>query len=94
MVDSEFVAVGAETQARLTDLGVIGGCVDPVLARGGPRAELYLVVDDVAAHHRRALAVGGKELDPPRARDWGDLAGYVLDPDGHVIAFAAPLDRG
>ena len=29
------------------------------------------------------------ELDPLRARDWGHLAAYSLDPDGHVLAFAA-----
>jgi len=24
------------------------------------------------------------------SRDWGDRAGYCLDPDGHVLAFAEP----
>jgi catechol 2,3-dioxygenase-like lactoylglutathione lyase family enzyme len=53
-----------------------------------PRAELYLLVDDPAAYHRRCLAAGGKELSPLAPRDWGHDAGYALDPDGHVIAFA------
>lgn len=61
---------------------------DPTGARGVPRAELYLLVDDPAAFHRRALAHGAAELSPPAARDWGDLAAYSLDPDGHVLVFA------
>jgi uncharacterized glyoxalase superfamily protein PhnB len=66
---------------------------DPAGASGVPRAEVYLVLEaaaDVEAHHRRALAAGATELSPPAARDWGDVAGYSLDPDGHVVAFGTP----
>ena len=61
---------------------------DPALARGTPRAELYLHVDDVAAYHRRALAAGADELSGPAMRDWGHQVAYSLDPDAHVLAFA------
>ena len=54
-----------------------------------PRAELYLRVADPEAAHARALAAGGRELSPVRPRNWGDRAGYVLDPDQHVLAFAS-----
>jgi uncharacterized protein len=66
---------------------------DPAAAAGVPRAELYLLVDDPYAAHARALAAGAREVSPVRPRDWGHRAGYWLDPDGHVGAFAAP-DRG
>ena len=56
----------------------------------GFRAELYLLVDDPAAAHGRALAAGAVELSPLARRGWGDLAAYSLDPDGHVLAFARP----
>jgi uncharacterized protein len=62
---------------------------DPAAARGTPRAEVYLIVDSPAEHHRRALQAGARELSPPLPRDWGDVASYCLDPDGHVLAFAA-----
>jgi uncharacterized glyoxalase superfamily protein PhnB len=62
---------------------------DPARARGAPRAELYLVVDDPAAFHARALAAGATELDALRERDWGDTAAYSADLDGHVLAFAS-----
>jgi len=61
---------------------------DPAMAAGAPRAELYLLVDDPAAHHARAVAAGARELSPLAARDWGHHAAYSLDPDGHVLAFA------
>jgi len=56
-----------------------------------PKAELYLVVEDPAAYHRRALECGGRELSPMQVRDWGHRAAYSIDPDGHVLAFAEKL---
>lgn len=64
------------------------GLPDPAAATGIPRAELYLAVPDAAAHHRRALAAGARELSPLLPRDWGQQVAYSLDPDGHVLAFA------
>lgn len=64
---------------------------DPAAAAGTPRAEVYLTVPDPGAFHARALAAGGRELSPLEPRGWGDKAAYSLDPDGHVLAFAARL---
>jgi uncharacterized protein len=61
---------------------------DPAAAQGIPRAEIYLVVDDAAAYHARALAAGATELSALIRRSWGDSVAYSLDPDGHVAAFA------
>jgi len=61
---------------------------DPAQARGVPRAELYLRVDDPARFHSRALEHGAEELSPLLPRGWGDEAAYSLDPDAHVLAFA------
>lgn len=64
---------------------------DPGQAAGVPRAELYLVHPEAEAYHARALRAGARELSPVQARDWGHTAGYSLDPDGHVLAFARVL---
>lgn len=61
---------------------------DPDGAKGVPRAELYLLIEDPGSSHRRALENGARELSPLAARDWGHEAAYSLDPDGHVLAFA------
>ncbi len=62
---------------------------DPASASGIPRAELYLYVHDPGLMHERALEHGARELSGLERRDWGDRAAYSLDPDGHVLAFAA-----
>jgi catechol 2,3-dioxygenase-like lactoylglutathione lyase family enzyme len=62
---------------------------DPGAARGIPRAEVYLVVANAAGCHARALAAGATELSPLARRSWGDDVAYCLDPNGHVVAFAA-----
>lgn len=62
---------------------------DPAAARGVPRAELYLVLDEPEACHQRALAAGATELSPMLPRSWGHAAAYSQDPDGHVLAFAS-----
>lgn len=61
---------------------------DPAAANGVPRSELYLVVDDSSEYYSHALQSGAVPLSEPVLRDWGDVAGYCLDLDGHVLAFA------
>ena len=70
---------------------LLPGLPDPEAGRAGARAELYLTVPDPEACHARALAAGAGELSPMAPRNWGDRAAYSLDPDGHVLAFAARL---
>lgn len=53
-----------------------------------PKAELYFRIDNPEQIFKRALELGAKELSPIQARDWGDRAGYVMDFDGYVLAFA------
>jgi uncharacterized protein len=107
-LDAEpILDVPGMTEFRLRDGVVLGlmpelgimrllhGAVDPALAEGSPRAELYLLVDDPAACYASALAAGAEELSPLQDRDWGEAAAYCRDPDGHVLAFARLLpERG
>jgi len=65
---------------------------DPSGAQGIPRTELYVVVEDAVEYLDRALAAGARKISPVIARDWGHAAGYVLDPDGHLIAFAHEIE--
>ncbi len=61
---------------------------DPAAGGGAPRAELYLRVDDLDAAWARVLDAGGTVVSAPERRGWGEVAGYAMDPDGHVLAFA------
>jgi predicted enzyme related to lactoylglutathione lyase len=63
----------------------------PLLATGsGQRAELYLRRPDAEAALARLVPAGGQLLSDFEPRTWGETVAYGLDPDGHVIALAAP----
>ena len=89
---TEFALPGGGVLGLMPEAGIkalLGTAIaDPAAAGGAPRCELYLLVDDPAAFHARALAAGGREVSALAPRDWGHRAAYSLDPDGHVLAFA------
>jgi RimJ/RimL family protein N-acetyltransferase/predicted enzyme related to lactoylglutathione lyase len=90
---TEFALPGGAVLGLMPEAGIrrlLPDLPDPALARGAPRAETYLIVAEPRASLARAVAAGATELSPVLPRDWGDDAGYCLDPDGHVLAFAAP----
>ena len=61
---------------------------DPETARGIPRAEIYLRISNPEKALERAISFGAKGLSPFQERSWGANAGYVMDHDGHVLAFS------
>ncbi len=65
--------------------------VHPSNGKGIPRCELYLFMEDVTVHYKRALESGASPVSEPANRDWGDKVAYVADPDGHIIAFAEKI---
>lgn len=88
---TEFTLSTQGVLGLMPEAGVVrllGDAHDPARGRGSVRGELYLIVDDPAVYHARAIAAGARELSPLGPRDWGHDAGYALDPDGHVLAFA------
>lgn len=64
------------------------GINDPALAKGVPRAELYIHVWYADLYLTRAESAGGKILSTVKMREWGEEVGYASDPDGHILAFA------
>lgn len=89
---TEFTLPGGAILGLMPEAGIerlLGPALpSPSLARGVPRAELYLVVQDPDEYQARAVAAGARELSPSQLRSWGHVAAYSLDPDGHVLAFA------
>lgn len=90
---TEFNLPGGGVLGLMPEQGIrnlLGAALpDPAAANGVPRAELYLVLAEPGDYHARALAAGARELSPLLPRDWGHIAAYSLDPDGHVLAFAS-----
>ncbi len=61
---------------------------NPESGNGIPRCELYLKVAAPETYMERALLNGATLVSKFQQRDWGDKAGYVMDADGHILAFA------
>lgn len=88
----------------MTQFELSPGCVLGLMPRRGaervltqslagsavPRHELYMLVEQPEGFLERAVAAGGRWVSAGAERDWGDWAGYVSDPDGHILAFARP----
>ena len=51
---------------------------------GGSAVTIHLYVDDVDAVAKKAVAAGAKELTPVKDQFYGDRAGKIEDPFGHI----------
>jgi PhnB protein len=67
----------------------------PEMGHASPRdlpavhAQIFCMVDDVDAHHARALAAGATIAAPPRDTPQGERAYRAVDPEGHRWIFAS-----
>lgn len=51
---------------------------------GGTPLRFFLYVEDGKAVYERAIAAGAEPLQPIRDLFWGDRAGQIKDPSGHI----------
>lgn len=63
-----------------------GGAFDTAMKDAGPAAA-YIVVDDVDAHHRRAVEHGAEILMPPTDQDYGSRDYMARDLEGNIWSF-------
>lgn len=54
-----------------------------------PKSELYLSFANYEDYFSRAVQNGARVVSAISKRNWGDTAGYVADPDGHIVAFSS-----
>lgn len=57
----------------------------------GVSSMLYIYVDDVDDHFRRAQAAGATIVTPPATQLWGDRRYQATDREGHQWTFAQPI---
>ncbi|MFI5675818.1 VOC family protein [Streptomyces cellulosae] len=63
-----------------------GGVFDHAMKDAGTTG-VYVVVDDVDAHHRRAVEHGAEILMPPTDQDYGSRDYMARDLEGNVWSF-------
>ncbi len=66
----------------------------PKTGNGIPRCELYLTTEDPGKNYEALLKAGGKGISEMEPKPWGDMVAYGADLDGHVLAFACPIEEG
>lgn len=54
---------------------------------------IIFYVSDVDAMYARAIAQGLYPEAAPRDAEWGERYFHLLDPDGHELSFAKPLEN-
>jgi lactoylglutathione lyase len=60
--------------------------------RGAPPAsEIALVTVEVGALFEQAVLAGARPVVEPAPKPWGQIVGYVRDPDGHLVELCSPL---
>ncbi|WP_406491967.1 VOC family protein [Streptomyces sp. NBC_01604] len=62
------------------------GVFDTAMKGAGP-CGVYVVVDDVDAHHRRAVDHGAEILMPPTDQDYGSRDYMARDAEGNIWSF-------
>ena len=96
MVDSEFVAVGAETQARLTDLGVMpkpaarASRRSPIIGVNSPCAMIVTMAydEDLANRSRELIA---SEDGYTEQKMIGGI-GFMIDGDAESVSTKRALE--
>ncbi|MEV7829636.1 VOC family protein [Streptomyces subrutilus] len=69
-----------------------GGAFATAMAGAGPAA-VHVVVEDVDAHHRRAVEHGGEVLMPPTDQDHGSRDYLARDAEGNLWSFGTYAPR-
>ncbi len=57
----------------------------------GKTSFMYVVVDDVDSHHKRAKSAGARIIEEPTDQDYGHRRYGCVDPQGHEWYFAQPI---
>lgn len=63
-----------------------GGVLDTAMKGAGPTG-VYVVVDDVDAHHHRAVEHGAEILMPPTDQEYGSRDYMARDVEGNIWSF-------
>lgn len=88
-LSSEFVLGLIPNRSIVKILG--DKTLPPVSGTGIPRCELYLYVNDIEAALKNIHENQIEVISNLQERNWGDMAFYFADPDGHIIAFAKKI---
>jgi uncharacterized glyoxalase superfamily protein PhnB len=88
--DPDHVNVEVASEGAVIGIGRATADRVPV-EPGAPHIGLYVLVDDVDAHHERARAADVKITFELADQPWGHRMYGAVDPEGHEWGFASPI---
>ncbi|HEY6250255.1 MAG TPA: VOC family protein [Candidatus Angelobacter sp.] len=96
MTNKQGLVVHGELEVAdsLVMLGLAGekkGWTSPQTRNGDINGRLYIFVDDVDAHYKRAVSAGAKIVLELAEQFWGDRCYECIDLEGHRWKFAQHL---
>lgn len=64
-----------------------------LFAAGRESAGIAVTVarDEIPSVFARAVGGGGTPVQEPHEQPWGQIVGYVRDPDGHLLEICSPV---
>jgi uncharacterized glyoxalase superfamily protein PhnB len=84
---------GVVMMGRTNEPRALRSCRNPIAA-GSMNAHVYLFVDDVDDHARRARDAGAEVVFEPADMPWGDRIYCAVDPEGQFWCFATRTSDG
>ncbi len=87
-----FILLGSDEMPHF-ELGILDvhhETIPPQLALSTAGVVLTFVVDDVRAHHGRALAMGADIVQEPTALPYGQTRLLLRDPAGTAVDISSP----
>jgi catechol 2,3-dioxygenase-like lactoylglutathione lyase family enzyme len=92
-----FVLKFGGPAARFTSFRVGGGYLNLMLMPEehvwGQWGRAIFYVDDVDAYYAQAVSAGLRPEFSPQDGSWGERYFHIVDPDGHELSFAKPIQR-
>jgi lactoylglutathione lyase len=87
-LDTGATRLGFAAEWMATEFGV---AMRPNRPEETPTFEFALVTDDVQAGFAKAVAAGATPMREPAEKPWGQVVGYVRDPNGILVEICSPL---
>jgi lactoylglutathione lyase len=71
----------------------LGTHAEPAAAAPPHGVEIALIAEEAAieAAYRRAVEAGAAPVKPPERKPWGQVVGFVRDPDGFLVEVCTPV---
>jgi catechol 2,3-dioxygenase-like lactoylglutathione lyase family enzyme len=94
-LDSGAAVLAFLSEAFVDKVDLLGGLPIALNRPDAPATSAHVALwsNDIEEDWRRAIAAGAQVVKALEAKPWGQIAGYVRDPDGIIVELCTPSPR-